>query len=271
VTEVISRLVTTVLALFGLVELFEWSGSAPLIGGSIVFVGLVLVFARQLERYLVKPLAFRHFGMTDNRHCFILEARIEASIDPRGTAVAETWRDYLFTAPPQPWNLFDTLYAVPGFAPGETSYGWLYHSNDAVVTGFKRKGKDRLVVFWQPRPQGPGIHKLRPYRHHFRWTVPGNLAQTVNFHQVFRLYDTGRYAARFHTSHPIVDVWAVRRPKDLTAAKPEDWFRQLKASPLAEGVPQPRLTDMYTFEWQIDDPLPAVSYVLIWDHGCTAA
>lgn len=264
----ISRLVTAVLAIFGLIELYQWSaGEEPLFGALIVLLALAIVLGNDAVQYLIRPLALRHFGMTGNPYCFILKAHVDLAVDSQGVATIDTTREYIFTELPKPGQLFDTLHAIPGFPEDQITFQQLYRSNDAIVTGFRRHRSDRLVVFWQPRSDGEQIQKLRPYSHHFRWTVPGNMGETVNYFQAFRPFDVGTYTAQFTTSRPLRDVWAVRRPRHLAAVNSNSWFRALKTSKEAECVPQPELTGPHTFKWRIDDPQGSISYVVMWDHA----
>lgn len=262
----ISASVAFILSLYGLYELVEKiyvsSGSSI---STVIIVGLILltVFTYHFIEYLNRPFVFRYYGISQSKDRVVKKGNQILKVDKDGLLEVDTYRTYIFLKTPQMGDLNDTIMINKEFK--EDSISDFYKSKNSSFNGYKKKGKNRLVLNWKPKKEFP-INVFEDYEHHYKWYPPGiNFNSDKNYFLFNGLYPQVNFQADLKTNKDINKFWVIEKPKFrpfLNVKRIEKIIKKKKNF----MVSQPQRISPDHITWKLAGSERASSYVLYWTY-----
>ena len=250
--EIIIKL-STLFALYQLVIYLHSKISYPF--SLILFIVISFIISLPFFLGLRRSLLTRLFGILITKNSVTIQKDYKIKVNVEGTPSITSTRGLVFIENPKigkHGELFDLF--------GLDKHIQINHidwkSPDAIEIGRRRKGRNKVVIHWEPKEK---INILSsPYNHTFHWTPLISYNDSGNYFEIYRDNPAGHINVSIETQKEIEYSVAFKNPKNFK----NDIERYKHALNLKNPeCPQP-LTGGKKIEWAMDNPEIGAIYTI---------
>lgn len=261
-TKRLSALVQLLLAIYGLYEVYKtlsYHFSSNFIPLLILLAVVVIWLSYEIVVYIVNPFVFRFFNAKPITSGKITELSVEMFIAKNGEAYTHSWRTFVYHSTPSQLELYDTLF-VSGRFSGDLQT--IYFSEDATVQSHKLIRQNVLLVFWAPKTGK--VRPLLPYTHHYKYSIPADFSDDVNFYILYPVCELGKSKFKVNTYRKVLSVWAIpiaQHSETIDEQKALDLVATTKDFDLPQPCKEERGFSWSAYGDKLEQPI-----LFVWHH-----